>query len=255
MVSSEKISELLFEFSNPSRLDILLLIKEKNIKPSQLARAADQTIQETSRHLQRLTKALLVERNSNGAYSLTPLGKQLLALFPEIHFLAINSEYFTTHDPSCLPPEFRYGLGLIHEYDKASHVMEAFQQSEDLIRNSEEIIWIHSDHILASTLPLIEEAVQRGVDFRVILPKALGNQRSQFEPHSNIVSGEYSQSHDRSIDSVQLIIVMSEKKALLAFPTKDGRPDYLGFALSNDDGLNWCKELYLHFWNQSQPWD
>lgn len=255
MVSSEKISELLFEFSNPSRLDILLHIKEKNMKPSQLARDANQTIQETSRHLQRLTKSLLVERTSDGAYSLTPFGKQLLALIPEIHFLAINSEYFATHDPSCIPPEFRYGLGLIHEYDKASHVMEAFQQSEDLIRNSEEIIWIHSDQILASTLPLIEEAVQRGVEFRVILPKELGSQGPHLEPYPNIVRGRHSQTHDRFIDSVQLIIVMSEKKALLAFPAKDGCPDYLGFALSNEDGLKWCKELYLHFWNQSQSWD
>ncbi len=176
MVSTEKISELLFEFSNPSRLDILMWIEEKSIKPSQLARESDQTIQETSRHLQRLTKAQLVERNSDGAYSLTPFGKQLLALMPEIHFLAINSEYFSTHDPSCLPPEFRYGLGLIQEYNKASHVMEAFQQSEDLIRNSEEIIWILSDQILASTLPLIGEAIQRGVNFRVILPKEIGSQ-------------------------------------------------------------------------------
>ena len=255
MVSSEKIAELLFEFSNPSRLDILMLIKEKSIKPSQLARSADQTIQETSRHLQRLTKALLVERDSNGAYSLTPFGKQMLALIPEIHFLAINSEYFATHDLSCIPPQFRYGLGLIREYNTASHVMEAFQQSEDLIRNSEEIIWIHSDQILASTLPLIEEAVQRGVEFRVILPKELGSQGPQLEPYPNIVRNRNSLTHDRFIESVQLVIVMSEKKALLAFPTKDGCPDYLGFALSNDAGLKWCKELFLHFWNQSESWE
>ena len=255
MISTEKIAELLFEFSNPSRLDILMLIKEKNIKPSQLARAADQTIQETSRHLQRLTKALLVERDSNGAYSLTPFGKQMLAFIQEIHFLAINSEYFTTHDPSCLPPEFRYGLGLIQQYDKASHVMEAFQQSEDLIRNSEEIIWIHSDQILASTLPLIDEAVQRGVEFRVILPEELGSQRPHLEPYPHIVRERHSQTHDRFIESVQLVIVMSEKKALLAFPTKDGCPDYLGFSLSNDAGLKWCRELYLHFWSQSESWE
>ncbi|MCK4566115.1 MAG: helix-turn-helix domain-containing protein [Candidatus Thorarchaeota archaeon] len=251
MVSTEKISELLFEFSNPSRLDILMLIREKSIKPSQLARAADQTIQETSRHLQRLTKAMLVERNSDGAYSLTPFGKQLLALMPEIHFLAINSEYFTTHDPSCLPPEFRYGLGLIQEYNKASHVMEAFQQSEDLIRNSEEIIWILSDQILASTLPLIGEAIQRGVDFRVILPKKIGSQGPHLEHYPNFM-GRHSQTQERFIESVQLVLVMSEKKALLSFPTKDGCPDYLGFALTNEAGLKWCKELYLYYWNQSE---
>ncbi len=251
MVSTEKISELLFEFSNPSRLDILMLIREKSIKPSQLARESDQTIQETSRHLQRLTKAQLVERNSDGAYSLTPFGKQLLALMPEIHFLAINSEYFSTHDPSCLPPEFRYGLGLIQEYNKASHVMEAFQQSEDLIRNSEEIIWILSDQILASTLPLIGKAIQRGVNFRVILPKEIGSQGPHLEHDPNFM-GRHSQTQERFIESVQLVLVMSEKKALLSFPTKDGCPDYLGFALTNDAGLKWCKDLYLHLWDQSE---
>ena len=252
MESSEKISELLFEFSNPSRLDILLLIEKKNVKPSQIARDVDQTIQETSRHLQRLTKALLVERVVDGSYSLTPLGKQLLTLIPEINFLALNSEYFATHDPSCIPPELRYGLGLIREYGVSSHVMQAFQETEDLIRDSEEIIWIHSDQVLSSSLPLIQEAIHRGVEFRVILPRNLIDQGPHAVDHPDIVDHAPDQIQDRFLDSVELVIVMSEKRALLAFPTKEGAPDYHGFTLSNDEGLKWCRELYMHFWNKSQ---
>ncbi|MGY5878714.1 MAG: winged helix-turn-helix domain-containing protein [Candidatus Thorarchaeota archaeon] len=255
MEPSEKISELLFEFSNPSRLDILLLIEKKNVKPSQIARDVNQTIQETSRHLQRLTKALLVEKAMDGSYSLTPLGKQLLTLIPEIHFLALNSEYFSTHDPSCIPPEFRYGLGLIREYGTSRHVMQAFQETEELIRDSEEIIWIHSDQVLSSSLPLIQEAIHRGVEFRVILPKTLVDQRVDPEDYPDLVDHAPHQLQDRIRDSVELVIVMSEKQALLAFPTKNGAPDYLGFTLSNEEGLKWCKKLYLHFWNTSKTRD
>lgn len=248
MVSSENVSELLFEFSNPSRLDILLLLKDLSVKASQIARAVDQTIQETSRHLQRLTKAQLVVREVEGVYSLTPLGKLLMELIPEVNFLVVNSEFFTTHDPSCIPKEYRHGLGLIQDYNSAGHVMDAFRQTEDLIRNAEEFIWIHSDQVLSSSVPLIEKAIERGVDFRVILPKSLKDQGVHIGIHSDV---DHSQRHDRFTDSVNLIIVMSEKVALLAFPAVDGSHDYCGFSFSNDLGLKWCKDMYLHFWNHA----
>lgn len=255
MVSSERISKLLFEFSNPSRLDILLLIGKKAVKPSQIARDVNQTIQETSRHLDRLTKALLVERNNDGSYALTPLGKHIVAIFPEINFLALHSDYFATHDLSCIPREFRYGLGLIKEYGISSHVMQSFQETETLIRESEKIIWIHSDQVLSSSLPLIQDAIRRGVEFRVILPKELIGQRPNPDDHPDFIDHAPDQLQGRRIESVELVVVMTEKQALLAFPTKDGGPDYLGFIFKNDEALKWCKELYLYFWNKAQTWD
>jgi predicted transcriptional regulator len=253
MLSSETISEFLFELANPSRLDILLLISKKETKPSQIARDAEQTIQEVSRHLLRLTKIQLVERNAEGAYALTPLGQAVVALLPEINFLVMNADYFATHDASCIPVELRYGLGLIHEYGVAEHVMQAFQQTECLIREAKERIWIHSDYVLASSLPLIHEALKRGVEFRVILPKELESQMAPIELHADGADHDHSNVLDRSIDSVKLVLVMSERQALLAFPIKDGSPDYLGFTITNSEGLDWCQKLYMHFWDKAEP--
>jgi len=56
--------------------------------------------------------------------------------------------------------------------------------------------------------------------------------------------------HDRS----DLYICMSEKEvAGVAFPYRDGRFDYLGFASEDERARGWCRDLFAHHWERAEP--
>lgn len=254
MVNPEFIVNLFFELSNVSRIEILIAIDKEPLKQSQLSKDLDLTIQETSRHLSRLCDARLSHRNLDGLYTTTPLGKHLLSLLPEVSFLSANANYFATHDSTVIPPHLRYGLGLIRDYESAPHVMDAFRQVEQLIRNAEQFVWIISDQVLSSSLQLLDEAMQRGVEFKVILPRDIVEQNNENLQHPHAAESEHDIPEGRLASSVNIVNIVSEKKACLAFPTLDGKLDYLGFLVSNPEAIEWCKELFLHHWNQSSEY-
>ncbi len=69
-----EISELLFELSHPTRLEILRLITETPMRLTKIADRVSANNPETSRHLDRLRAAGLVEREPESAYLASPLG-------------------------------------------------------------------------------------------------------------------------------------------------------------------------------------
>jgi hypothetical protein len=46
---------------------------------------------------------------------------------------------------------------------------------------------------------------------------------------------------------------MSEKMVAIAFPTGDGRFDYLGFTAAKRRSILWCRDLFLYYWEQAKP--
>ena len=44
-----------------------------------------------------------------------------------------------------------------------------------------------------------------------------------------------------------MFIAMSEEIAALAFPSAEGRFDYLGFTASDEEAHRWYRDLYLHY--------
>jgi predicted transcriptional regulator len=52
------------------------------------------------------------------------------------------------------------------------------------------------------------------------------------------------------IKSVQFVGVISERAAIVGFPTSDGKMDYLAFYTENELALRWCEDLFMYFWNQ-----
>jgi len=71
MENPEGIEKLFFELASESRLDILRKVNEKNWKMNDVARKLGLTTTETYRQLQRLTEALLVQRQPDGTYAIS----------------------------------------------------------------------------------------------------------------------------------------------------------------------------------------
>jgi len=244
----ETLCNLLFELSNEDRLRILLELEEKEMRLTPLSKKLNLTVQETSRHLSRLSDAKLIEKGVEGSYRPTPYGEHAMKLLSGFDFLSKHREYFTTHTTSHLPNEFVSRIGALVNCTFTDDVMVAFHTVENMIQEAQEYVWILSDQILMSTLPFLERAVKLGVEFRVILPEGLIPPPG-FKPIPAITKVIKM----RTLERVDVGITMSEKEAAVAFPPIDGKMDYLEFRSTDERSHKWCRDLFLYCWEGAKP--
>ena len=248
-------SSLLFELSSVDRLDILFLLKKTPLKLSHVSKKLDFTVQETSRNIARLSKAKMISKDVDGLYHLTPYGKESLNLLTGFRFLFNNSDYFTNHTLDKVPEIFRASLGVLDRCESVSDVMVSFHNIENMIAEANEFVWILTDQILASTIPYLIQAIERGTQFRLIMPK-------DYKPSADIrklvdspIFERASRSkklEDRFLEAIDVFLCLSEKQvAALAFPTLKGGFDYTGFRAKNESVVEWSKTVFTYYWNKA----
>jgi predicted transcriptional regulator len=123
--------------------------------------------------LTRLRDAKLIEKDSDGLFSLTAFGKIIVNLLPSIRFVTENREYFLSHDISSLPLEFIERLGELQEGQYGEKVGSILAHIQQVVQDAEEYIWLMADHPLGG-----QEYVTRSrklestssVRWRVIIP-------------------------------------------------------------------------------------
>ena len=104
---------------------------------------------------------------------MTPYGQHVLSAISSLKFLSDHRDYFLDHTLSSIPGEFVLRVGELEGAQFTRDVMLAFRDVELTIEKSERFVWIMSNQVQMSTLPFLEKAVARGVEFRLILPKGL----------------------------------------------------------------------------------
>lgn len=244
----KKLCTLLFELSNKDRLRILTKLQEKAMRLTHLSEMLNLPVQETSRHLARLTGTKLIFKGVDGFYRPTPYGEHAMRLLPGFQFLSKHSEYLTTHTISHLPDEFVTRIGDLRNCTFTDEVMVAFHAVENLIQMAQKHVWILSDQILMSTLPFLEEAIKRGVEFRLILPEDMIPPPG-FKPIPEIPKLIMR----RTLKRVEVIATLSEKEARIAFPTIEERMDHIGFGSTDESSHKWCRDLFLYYWERADP--
>ena len=238
----EKTCKLLFELSSSERMNLLLKLQKQKMKLSHISEKLDMTITETSRHLQRLSEAKLIQKDVDGLYGLTHFGNLTLSLISGICFISRNTQYFVEHDLSHLPPEFVERIGELSSIPPGtSDVMTSFRLSEIMLQQASEYMWIMSDQILTSTLPIIGERMRNGVEFRFIFPEHI-------VPPPGVKPEPRAQR--RRLPKVEEIILMTEKEAMFGFPDLNGKMDYALLVGKDADSHKWCKDLFLHRWDK-----
>jgi len=248
-------SSLLFELASEDRLNILLLLKRNPLKLSHISAKLDFTVQETSRNIARLSDAGLIKKDVEGLYHLTGYGEETLNLLSGFRFLFKNREYFQNHTLAALPPRFRSSIAILESSDFVNDIMLTFHNVELMITKANEHVWILSDQILASTLPYLEKAIDRNVQFHLILPSdyALPESISPLITSPNFRKAVRSGLVDvRSIPKIEAFLCVSENElSALSFPTSQGKLEYTAFKTTNKTIIEWSEALFLHYWNQA----
>jgi predicted transcriptional regulator len=247
----ERLCKLLFELSSTGRMTILLEIQKQRLKLSQISKKLDMTVTETFRHLQRLSEAKLVQKGVDGTYNLTPFGRLALSLLSGFDFISEHRDYFMGHDLSRIPREFISRIGELSAGNLVTDVMTGFRRAEIILQEAREYMWILSDQVLMSTIPIIEERVKGGVECRSILPENLIPPPRFEPPKFNTVPVRMHQL--RSIAKVEAVIVMTERDAIFNLPDLRGKMDYTGFVSKDPEFHKWAKDLYLYYWEKAEP--
>jgi len=237
----------MFELANEDRLRILNLIQEKPERLTSVSEKLELNMQETSRHLSRLNEAGLLFKDAEGLYRIRPFGVEILGLMQGFEFLSKYRDYFNNHDLAELPLSFRNRIGELKTCTLTNDVFTSLHLVENIIREAEEYLWMISDQILASTKPLVDEALKRRTTkLRYIFPDELVPPPG-LEPLPWIAT----RMEERTLRQIDVAIVMSEKRAQLAFRGKDGKMDFRSFCVVEALPLNWCKEPYEFYWKRA----
>jgi predicted transcriptional regulator len=249
----EDLSKLLFELSNEDRLRILEVLREDPKKLTAIASSLELTVQETSRHLSRMAKSMLIQKGSDGAYFVTEYGNRILEVLPSFTFLIKNQDYFMTHTFGNLPQQFISRLGDLANAELADNAIVLFQHVDSLISKADEYVWILADQALSSTFPLLVERLEAGVEVRVTLPSDIGVPKIPEDKLPDFSKYIGKLMEPRHLDNVSYVVILSESKAILALPELNGQPDYLGFRVEDKSGHQWCHDVFLYFWEKAFP--
>jgi predicted transcriptional regulator len=253
----EKLGDLLFELSNDDRRRILLSIREKPKRLTQISQSLDLTIQEASRQLSRLEEVGLEYKDAKGYHYLTPYGELILRQLRGFEFTSQFKEFFMTHSLDRLTREFVDRIGDLSKCRSITNAMDFLRHTESLFKEADEHVWLLVDQFPINSLSTIIEAIERGVQFKIIEPVD-----RVLSPDIDSMTSEEAQALSRArhtplvehkmIDTVNVFLYLSEKRCILAFPTSDGQCDYSGFIASDDTSLKWCRELFQHYWDEGE---
>jgi predicted transcriptional regulator len=250
----EHVAELLFILASIDRLTLLSEIATEKRRLSQLTTKLSATPQETSKHLVRLRDAKLIEKDSDGFFSLTALGKIIVNLVPSFRFLTQNIEYILSHDISSLPLEFIERLAELQEGELTDNVGSVIAHLQQVVQSAEEYIWLMADHRLGNQEYVTKSGKLESnsrITWRVILPASSNINWAEIRKAAGVHKGRIEYHLIEDPNDIKTGIAMNEKIAGVTFPNATGKLDFNGgFRSDNPLFHRWCQDLFESNWNK-----
>ena len=250
----ERLCDLFFEFSNEDRLSILYKLNEEPLNVTRVSRELDITTQEASRHISRLNDIGLTYKDPEGLHHLTPLGDIALNQLKGFRFISNNLEYFKNHEVKGLPDEYLSRIGELDNSRYYDDVMVIIHNVDQMIREAEQYVYRLTDRYIVTAIPVWEEAIKKGVEFRllepidIILPPDFDNGPVLREA---LRTGQFK---NNVVDEVKLFLAFSEKEvAAICLPGVDGKMDYRGFSSKDESAIKWVYDIFDYYWRKSTP--
>ncbi len=237
MENAESLDRLFFVLASDSRLNILRELQAGNLKMQDIARRLDLTATEAFRQLERLSAALLVQRQPDGTYALTQYSKLELHLSSSMEFVLRHKQYFLTHDVWRLPLQFVNRIGELSKATLKMGLIESTFKSSQLIGEAQKYMWGVSPEPLPQPFDAIAKQIPKGVEYRILSP----------QPSVRLPNLE-----NRTFSESSAVLALTEKEAAVCFRFTDGRVDYAGFIGNDSTFLDWVKDLFLYYWERGK---
>lgn len=230
-------------------MKILQALKRGPINLTSLSKEFGLTNQQCIRHLSRLVETGLAEKDPEGLYSISPYGELTLRQYRGQIFAAEHRDYFNRHTLANVPDMFVSRLGELSDSTYVDDVMVVFRNIERIFDEAEEYVWRVTDRYLMMVVPNAASACGRGVEIRLIEPRDIVYPPDIGETDVFEKAWREGLFRNRILERVDVFLAMSEREvASVAFPTLDGRFDYLGFTSKDERVHEWCRDLFERLW-------
>ena len=247
------------ELASEQRLAILSRLYEQKSKVSILAKELDATVPEVYRNFERLVKADLITKETDGGYSITTYGKIVCGQIPALKFLSNNKKYFKNHNFGDVPQKFLQRVGALLEGEQIKGFVKVMEQWKDVYKNANEYIC----NILFEvpyTADLLEPLVKRignGIKLRSILsetaiiPKERRQMLDKLGFKKLIEQGLIERKMKKNVSAM---VILNEKEACVMFPKISGEVDMSeGFYGNSSAFQEWCLDYFNYCWDGAGP--
>jgi predicted transcriptional regulator len=239
----EGIERLFFELASESRLSILREINRQKGKMREISRKLNLSTTDTFRQLQRLSDALLVQKQNDGNYCITHYGIFVLRLSNNLEFLFKHRTFFYSHDFTRLPSQFLDRIGELSKAEFSADIMASINVVQRIIREADQYVWAGAAEQPLSIRHILLESIPRGVKYKFIFHKRYITAALTFPGMERAVEW-------RAIEDIPVNFVISEKEAGISFCLPDGKTDYAGFFGKDPAFMNWVKDVFQYYWTK-----
>jgi len=247
MEGLQGLDKLFFELASENRLGILQELQAEGLRMQELARRLSLTDTESSRQLQRLSEARLVQKQPDGKYGLTLYAKLVLDTASPLDFISRYREYFLDHDACFLPHEFRARLRELSGVRLISNTVETLNWVTQMFRDAQKKIYMTVVGFDVND-EIMRHRVQEGLEVRWLMDES-------FLPKARLIlRSDKLLPQMRSIPKVPGHVAVTDKKALLTLPRIDGTLSYEAFVGEDASFLKWAEDLYIYRWERAKPW-
>jgi predicted transcriptional regulator len=238
--------ELMFELSHPERLHILNMLQKKPMRLSQISKKLEITTAEVSRHLDRLSKAKLIDRDSESSFHLTHFSGIILAEIAKIDFITENIDFFLNHDLSRIPEHLQW-LDSMATGEFTKGTLETSSLIKDISVKAEDYILVISAEVMRGMVDLDCTRHDEGVIFKKIYPE----DADMPEEYMARLGESF---EIRTLEDVPLGLKMSEKMGGVALRDTGGKVDYsMGLVGEHESFRRWVRAIFDHYWSCAKP--
>jgi predicted transcriptional regulator len=247
------------ELASQQRLSILLRLYSGKCKVSTIAKELEATVPEVYRNFERLVKANLIEKDSDGSYVITVYGKIICSQIPSLHFLSHNSKYFKNHDFGDIPKKFLYRIGSL---DKGEHIkgfVKVMEKWTEIYANADKYLCnvLFEVPYTSDLIETLAKKVNSGIKLQSILSQTsiIPKERKQiFDKLGFKKMVEEGKVERKMMETVKIVVIQNEKEACVMFPTTEGEGDMSqAFFGKDEDFLEWTIDYFEYCWKTAGP--
>ena len=257
---NEMLDELFKLLTSKMKRDILEKLYSKPRINADLARELGTNDQDIGRHISRMKEFKLVRMNSKDVNALTSFGESILRQLPNFSFQIKHMDYFHRHPLNNLPPKSILGIGALSNGTIIDGFVRVQKLWMDIYQHADEYVYAIKSQVSLDMIKQAFEAVNRGVDYKYILPEnvIVPNGRSELLERLKWKKLCAKEKIDRRmLESTPVSVILNEKEASVVFPDLNCNADisYAFFSEHDETFHQWCLDYFHYLWNESNEFD
>lgn len=238
-----KASDVMFEFSNPLRVEIMLRLAEAPGRLTEVAKTVHVTTAEVSRHLDRLMRVGLIDKNVENRYMLNQYGRILLYVYRGWSIIVENEEFYKTHNFETIPPSFR-NMALWNNAEIRSGVFNNLEIASEMSKNAKTFMYAIADAAYPPLFKIDRTIAKNGIIVKKLYQKGVDIPKEHFDdPLFDI----------RTLENIPFGMKVTENEGGITF-FKGGKLDYHEGLYGTDETFrDYLQSMFEYFWERAKP--